>query len=102
MGVPLRKLSELQKWEGPDPAYWVEHGYAIVNADARGVGKSEGNIYQFGSQEGRDGADVVDWIGEQSWCSGKVSLSGNSYLSISQVCLRIYHESTFQKQYHLC
>jgi hypothetical protein len=23
MGVPLSKLSELQKWEGPDPAYWV-------------------------------------------------------------------------------
>ncbi|KKK12608.1 hypothetical protein P175DRAFT_0210150 [Aspergillus ochraceoroseus IBT 24754] len=84
MAVPLRKLSELQKWEGPDPAYWVQHGYAVINADPRGVGKSEGDIYHFGSQEGRDGADVVDWIGEQPWCSGKVGLSGNSYLSISQ------------------
>ncbi|KAJ6020711.1 hypothetical protein N7540_006215 [Penicillium herquei] len=84
MGVPLRKLSELQKWEAPDPGYWVQYGYAVANVDPRGVGKSEGNIYQFGSQEGRDGADVVDWIGEQPWCSGKVSLSGNSYLSISQ------------------
>ncbi|ETS82448.1 hypothetical protein PFICI_04324 [Pestalotiopsis fici W106-1] len=84
MGVPQHKLSELQKWEGPDPGYWVQHGYAIVNPDPRGVGKSSGNIYQFGSQEGRDGADVVDWIGEQEWCSGKVGLSGNSYLAISQ------------------
>ncbi|KAK5994366.1 Cocaine esterase [Cladobotryum mycophilum] len=84
MAVPLEKLSEWQKWEGPDPAEWVQHGYAIVNPDPRGVGKSEGNIYQFGSQEGRDGADVVDWVGSQSWCSGKVALSGNSYLSISQ------------------
>jgi predicted acyl esterase len=23
MGVPLKGLSEFQKWEGPDPAYWV-------------------------------------------------------------------------------
>ncbi|KAF7556693.1 hypothetical protein G7Z17_g1195 [Cylindrodendrum hubeiense] len=84
MGVPLRKLSELQKWEGPDPAYWVQHGYAVVNPDPRGVGKSSGNIYHFGSQEGRDGADVVDWIGQRSWCSGKVALTGNSYLTISQ------------------
>ncbi|KAH6989606.1 Alpha/Beta hydrolase protein [Ilyonectria sp. MPI-CAGE-AT-0026] len=84
MGIPLRKLSELQKWEGPDPGYWVQHGYAVVNPDPRGVGKSSGNIYHFGSQEGRDGADVVDWIGQRPWCSGKVALTGNSYLSISQ------------------
>ena len=85
MGVPISELSELQKWEGPDPGYWVQHGYAVANVDPRGVGKSEGNIYQFGTQEGRDGADVVEWIGGQPWCSGKVALTGNSYLAISQV-----------------
>ncbi len=95
MGVPQKKLSNLQKWEGPDPAYWVHHGYAVVNADPRGVGKNPGNIYQFGSQEGRDGADVIDWIGNQSWCSGKVSLSGNSYLSISQVSVPSKSRATF-------
>ncbi|KAF2014630.1 alpha/beta-hydrolase [Aaosphaeria arxii CBS 175.79] len=84
MGVPLHKLSEFQRWEGPDPAYWVYHGFTVVNADPRGVYKSEGNIYQFGSQEGRDGADCVDWIGSQPWCNGKVGLTGNSWLSISQ------------------
>ena len=30
-GVPKSAVSELQKWEGPDPAYWCNHGYAIVN-----------------------------------------------------------------------
>lgn len=54
MGVPLSKLSELQKWEGPDPAYWVQFGYAVVAPDARGVYNSEGNIYQFGTQEAED------------------------------------------------
>lgn len=55
MGAPLRKLSELQKWDSPDQGYWVLYGYAVANVDPRGVGKSEGNIYQFGSQEGRAG-----------------------------------------------
>lgn len=63
----------------------MQYGYVVVNVGSRGVGKTEGNIYQFGSQEDRDGADVVDWLGAQPWCSGKVSLSGNSYLAISQV-----------------
>jgi uncharacterized protein len=93
MGVPLRKVSELQKWEGPDPAYWVKYGHAVINPDPRGVGKSGGNIYQFGTQEGRDGADIVDWVGEQPWCSGKVALSGNSYLAISQVRALLFHAS---------
>lgn len=92
-GVPLSSLSDFQKWEGPDPAYWVLHGYAIVNADPRGVGKSEGNICAMGSQEGRDGADVVDWIGNEKWCSGKVALTGNSWLAASQVCTFIYMKS---------
>lgn len=84
LGVPLRELSEFQKWEGPDPAYWVLHGYAVVNPDARGVGYSEGDIYTVGSQEAQDGADLIDWVGEQEWRNGKVGMSGNSYLAVMQ------------------
>ena len=29
-GIPIEAVSGLQKWEGPDPAYWCEHGYAVV------------------------------------------------------------------------
>ena len=36
-GVARNAVSELQKWEGPDPAYWCHHGYAVVNPDARGA-----------------------------------------------------------------
>lgn len=85
MGISQKKLSELQKFEGPDPAYWCNHGYAIINPDPRGVCKSEGDIYQWGTQEGADGADVIDWVGEQEWCNGKVATTGNSWLAISSV-----------------
>lgn len=83
-GVPKKATSGLQKFEGPDPSYWVKHGYAVVNPDVRGAYKSEGVILFFGSDYGRDGKDIIDWIGKQSWCNGKVGLSGNSWLAISQ------------------
>lgn len=83
-GVPKKAVSGLQKFEGPDPCYWVRHGYAVVNPDVRGAYRSEGVILFFGSDYGRDGKDIVDWVGAQSWCNGKVGLSGNSWLAISQ------------------
>lgn len=38
----------------------------------------------FGSDYGRDGADIVEWAAKQPWCCGKVGMSGNSWLAISQ------------------
>ena len=35
-------------------------------------------------QEGRDGCDAVEWVAEQSWCTGKVGMAGNSWLTIAQ------------------
>ncbi|MGN0813153.1 MAG: CocE/NonD family hydrolase [Candidatus Coproplasma sp.] len=83
-GVPKKAASGLQKFEGPDPVYWVKHGYAVINPDVRGAYNSEGVVLFFGSDYGRDGKDIVDWVGEQPWCNGKIGLSGNSWLAISQ------------------
>jgi predicted acyl esterase len=84
MGVPRKGLSELQTFEGPDPAYWCNHGYAIVNADSRGAFNSEGDIYFWGSQDAQDGYDFIEWVGIQKWCNGKVGMTGNSWLAIAQ------------------
>jgi predicted acyl esterase len=83
-GVPVDAVSGLQKWEAPDPGYWCAHGFAIVNPDARGAFESNGDIEVFSPQEGRDGADVIEWIAQQDWSSGKVGLAGNSWLAVSQ------------------
>lgn len=83
-GVPLSEVSELQKFEGPDPAYWVSKGYAILNPDARGAYSSQGNITYWGRQLAEDGYDFVEWAAEQEWSSGKIALSGNSWLAVSQ------------------
>ncbi len=83
-GIPMEATSGLQKFEGPDPAYWCNHGYAVINPDVRGAYNSEGVILFFGSDYGRDGADIIEWAAAQSWSNGKVGMSGNSWLAISQ------------------
>jgi len=77
-------VSGLQKFEGPDPAEWVAHGYAIVNPDPRGVFMSEGNHLHFGEQEGKDGAALIEWVASQDWSNGRVATQGNSWLGIMQ------------------
>lgn len=83
-GVPQEATSGLEKFEGPDPAYWVANGYAIVNPDKRGAYMSEGNLLYWGHEDALDGCDVIEWIAQQEWCNGKVGMSGNSWLTVSQ------------------
>ena len=77
-------LSHLQKEEGVDPAVWCAAGYAVAHPDARGAYMSEGDIHQWGTQEGKDVCDYVEFLAAQDWCNGNVGMAGNSYLTISQ------------------
>ena len=82
-GIIPGTISENTKLEGPDPAYWCHQGYALINPDPRGVGKSEGTIQYWSHQEAEDSADLIDWIGARRWCNGRVGMAGNSWLAIS-------------------
>ncbi len=84
IGLDNGALSGLEKWEGPDPAYWCAHGYAICNPDARGVADSGGDSVVWDRQEGRDCHDLIEWLAARDWCTGKVAMSGTSYLAVSQ------------------
>jgi predicted acyl esterase len=84
VGLDNGIVSGLHKFEGPDPAYWCAQGYAICNPDMRGVCESEGDSVLWDRQEGRDGYDLIEWLGVQDWCNGKVGMSGTSYLAASQ------------------
>jgi predicted acyl esterase len=84
VGLSNEIVSGLEKFEGPDPAYWCSHGYAVCNPDIRGVVDSEGDSVFWDRQEGRDCYDLIEWLAEQEWCSGKVGMSGTSYLAASQ------------------
>ena len=84
-GMPKNsELSGLQAHGGQDPAVWVQYGYAIVNADPRGIFASEGDIQYFGTTDAQDGYDTIEWIAAQPWCSGKVAMSGDHWYAIEQ------------------
>lgn len=84
LGMDTTGLSGLMKFEGPDPAFWCAHGYAVCNPDPRGAFNSEGDILVWSRREGRDYRDLIEWLAGQDWCTGKVGTTGNSYLAISQ------------------
>ncbi|MEJ5946461.1 CocE/NonD family hydrolase [Pseudokineococcus basanitobsidens] len=84
VGLPDSAVSGLEKFEGPDPAYWCAHGYAVANPDVRGVVDSGGDSVLWDRQEGRDCYDLVEWLADQDWCDGKVAMSGTSYLAVAQ------------------
>jgi predicted acyl esterase len=83
-GVAPGAVSGLQKFEGADPAYWCNHGYAVINVDSRGSFYSEGDIEYWGTPAANDCYDFIEWTAVQDWCNGKVAMSGNSWLGIIQ------------------
>jgi uncharacterized protein len=84
VGLDNGIVSGLHKFEGPDPAYWCARGYAICNPDVRGVSDSQGDSVLWDRQEGEDCHDLIEWLAAQDWCTGKVAMSGTSYLAVAQ------------------
>ncbi|MET0343408.1 MAG: CocE/NonD family hydrolase [Polyangiales bacterium] len=80
--VPPEWFSGIGKFEGPDAAFWVCNGYAVVNPDARGAYKSQGLMHGFGRVDAGDGYDAIAWIAQQSWSNGNVGMHGASWLAI--------------------
>jgi uncharacterized protein len=72
--------------------YFVPRGYAFAAISMRGRYGSEGDPYLFllknwqksGGFEGQDVQDCLTWLGTQPWSSGKVGMTGVSYLAMVQ------------------
>src|SRR5436189_282022 len=58
---------------------FLDAGYAHVNTDVRGSGKSGGALCLLCKREQQDVYDVVEWIAKQPWSDGNVALTGYSY-----------------------
>ena len=63
--------------------YFARKGYAFLLVDCRGRGNSAGEFEPF-ANEAQDGADVVNWLADQPWCSGQVAMWGGSYAGYDQ------------------
>jgi len=47
-------------------------------------GKLPGDVNFFGTQDGRDGYDFIEWLAKQIWCSGKIGMFGNFGVAMPQ------------------
>jgi putative CocE/NonD family hydrolase len=63
--------------------FFARCGYAVVVQDTRGRYESEG-IFDAFQPEALDGYDTQQWIGQQSWCNGKIGTFGGSYVGYTQ------------------
>ena len=71
-GGSLMRLSEML----------VRHGYHILGQNTRGRFGSSGNFFPI-AHEIEDGGETVKWLLTQSWCNGKIGLTGVSYLGLT-------------------
>src|SRR5438270_6542796 len=62
---------------------YVPNGYARVNTDVRGSGKSGGALCLLCAREQKDVYEVVEWVAHQPWSNGHVALYGYSYSAIT-------------------
>ena len=83
-GVNPEWLSDLTPFEGPDPVWWGGHGFGVAVVDPRGAWLSGGDFHHNGIQEGEDCADAIEWLGSLPWGSGRVGMTGVSYLAAIQ------------------
>jgi uncharacterized protein len=77
-------ISPYTAFEAPDPVFWCERGFAVVYADPRGCWYSDGEQRHGGMGEAEDCFDLIEWLEQQSWCNGRVGMSGVSYLTAIQ------------------
>ena len=85
-GVRFGRL-DCSRWAGfesPDPLFWTRSGYAVVQADARGMHASEGTAGVLTDIDAADYAELIEWAARQDWSTGAVGLIGVSYLAVSQ------------------
>lgn len=60
--------------------YFAPRGYAVAIVDLRGTGRSEGCLDHLGPNDAKDLKTVVEWAADQKWSTGKVGMTGHSYV----------------------
>jgi uncharacterized protein len=66
------------------PVWFARHGYHVAIQDVRGRGDSEGEFYPF-RDEGRDGAETIEWLRGHAACNGRIGMYGFSYQGATQL-----------------
>jgi putative CocE/NonD family hydrolase len=68
-------------------AYLASRGYGVAVVNARGTGRSGGQLgaVMFDEVERADLGATIEWFAARPWCNGQVGMTGMSYFAISQL-----------------
>jgi uncharacterized protein len=78
--VPYRKGDGTAPRDTPRFAYLAGHGYAGMRVDIRGSGESGGLLPdEYLPREQQDMVEVLAWLEDQPWCTGKAGMIGISW-----------------------
>jgi len=78
--IPYRKRDGTAIRDEQMHPYWAAFGYACIRVDMRGCGESTGLMLdEYLQQELDDAVEVIAWLAEQAWCSGRVGMMGKSW-----------------------
>ncbi len=69
---------------------FAKAGYVAIVQDCRGKFASEGTFIPY-NNEGQDGYDAIEWIGQQPWCTGPIGMWGSSYVGATQWQAAVEH-----------
>lgn len=83
--VPTEHRDPYTRFEAPCPSWWCSKGYAIVYWDHRGSSQSPGYLESFHDHHFQDYSEMITWAADQPWSTGKVGMTGISYLGLNQV-----------------
>lgn len=78
--LPYRKRDGTIVRDALTHPYLAGHGYACVRVDMRGNGDSDGLMWdEYSEQELQDADDVIAWLVQQPWSTGRVGMMGISW-----------------------
>lgn len=78
--IPYGKRWGTRQRDEPMHRYLAGHGYGCVRVDVRGTGESEGILHdEYSDKEQTDTLEVLRWLAQQTWCTGRVGMLGKSW-----------------------
>jgi uncharacterized protein len=78
--LPYRKDDDMAVRDSLNHPYMAGHGYACLRVDMRGSGDSDGILTdEYTQQEHHDALEILEWLEQQPWCTGKVGMMGISW-----------------------
>ncbi|MFW6092695.1 MAG: CocE/NonD family hydrolase [Pseudomonadota bacterium] len=78
--IPYRRRDGTARRDSINHPWFAGHGYASIRVDVRGSGDSGGILEdEYLPEELEDCVTVLRWLGEQTWCNGRVGMIGISW-----------------------